>query len=97
MKKLTQKELDEIRLLDLEIRATKAEHQVEVKKLEVLELRAKLFANEVAMQRTRAEHLNNVLSDGLQKRRDFLKLVTKRKKLKAGWGFDPDSGEITED
>ena len=31
--KVNAKELDEIRLLDLEIRATKAEHQVEVKKL----------------------------------------------------------------
>ena len=30
---------------------------------------------------TRAEHLNNVLSDGLQKK-DFLKLVTKEKNSK---------------
>lgn len=97
MKKLSPKDLDAIKMYDLEVKAARAEALLEAKKVELLEAKLRIFTNEITAQKSRAEHVQRIQNDKIEERKEFVKSIGAKRKLKAGWGFDPDSGEIKED
>lgn len=95
-KKLTEKELtkiqaDETALKIAELTATNANLE-----LIILELKQRLLSSDIAAKRSLVLEYKNAAASCKIVVADNLKTIAKKKDLKAGWGYNPDSGEIIE-
>lgn len=97
MKKLNPKELEALERHNLVHRASRAEAMVELKDLEIMIMKQRLLSVEISAHKSRVEQAKKIEAGALEVKREFVKTLTKKHKLEAGWGFDPDSGEIKEE
>lgn len=95
-KVLSNLELMQLKIDELENNLARAEIAVEQKQLETLLLKQKLMGSEIGLVQSRVKNLMDVQAGKLEQKRANIKLLEKKLNLAPGWGFDPDSGEIKE-
>lgn len=96
MKLLTDKELSYIAKLDLEQELAKAKLALCLLKINNLELKQKILFHELTNEKNNLENLRSLEASSKINRQEALKTMQKKHKLKDGWGFNPDSGEIVD-
>lgn len=95
---LNDKELTKINDNDFKCEFGETKVGLEKSKLNELLLKNQLLAHKIEAQKGKIIEMQRQLSELDDARRTFLQLVAKKNKLKPGWGFKPESGEIvTED
>lgn len=96
MKTLNDKELNRINLDDLQVQIATEKLSTCALKIRNLELSQKVISLEIAELKNKLETLRHAESQAKISRAENLKLLAKKKNLKEGWGFNPDTGEIVE-
>lgn len=96
MKLLSDKELGHLRELDSKVEISKANLALSLLKIQNLELKQKIISLELMQQKNDLEILRSQEKETKIIRQDALKTLQKKHKLKDGWGFNPDSGEIVD-
>lgn len=96
MKQLNDKELSKIRELELDDELARANIIIEEQRLQVLILKQRLLAVDIAKKQDDIVSAKGRSNEKIEARRTFLKLLQKKHKLKDGWGFNPDNGELKE-
>lgn len=94
VKQINDRELGEINVMDVEVNLADANIKIEQIKLDNLRLRQQILALESEKLQAKIVELNRAKEGKHQSRREYLKTIAKRLKLKEGWGFNPLSGEI---
>lgn len=96
MKSLTDLELSEIKALEMS-------HKLDLEKIKVARLEAKVFEHQqtiiiqrIADKKNEAESLRLSSERSKLELREKIKLIEKKKRLAPGWGFNPETGEITQ-
>lgn len=96
MKTLNDKELAVINSSDMKVNLSSEKSKVSFLKIRNMELQMKLLSMEIAAEKNTLETLRSEEANAKIERADNLKIIAKKKSLKDGWGFNPDSGEIIE-
>jgi hypothetical protein len=96
MKTIDDKELARLAKNDLEVQLATEKLRVSAFKIKNMELTQKVISLEMAAEKTNLEVLRGIEAAAKIVRADELKIIAKKKKLKEGWGYNPDSGEIVE-
>lgn len=96
MKQLNDKELSKIRELELDDELARAKIIIEEQRLQVLLLKQRLLSLDIASKQNDVVAAKGLSTEKIEQRRSFLKLLQKKHKLKDGWGFNPDNGELKE-
>lgn len=96
MKTLSEKELAKINENDLQLSIAQEKLKVCHLGIKNMELTMKILSLEIAAEKNRLESLRSNEANVKAIKQDALKIIQKKKGLKDGWGFNPDSGEIVE-
>jgi hypothetical protein len=96
MKKLSDLELSRINIDEMGLLLAQEQLKVSLLKCKNLELTIKVISHELANEKNSLESARS--AEGLARtvKQNNLKTIAKKKLLKEGWGFNPDSGEIVE-
>ena len=95
-KKLTEKELSKLNVDESAHKLAEAAATIAALELLVLELRQRLLSSDIASKRNHLVECKNTAASCKIVVVDNLKTIAKKKDLKPGWGYNPDSGEIIE-
>jgi hypothetical protein len=96
MKKLTDKELAQIEKDDLLAKLAAERAICCALRIKNMELSQKVISLEIMDLKNKLESLRADETQAKIIRADNLKTLAKKKSLKEGWGFNPDTGEIVE-
>lgn len=96
MKTLNDKELNRIKADDDKVTISQERIKSCLFKIKILELQQKINALELTQEKNNLETLRTLEANAKLERAENLKILAKKKNLKEGWGFNPDSGEIVE-
>lgn len=96
MKSLNEKELLYIDKIDLQEKLAKEKLISCILEVKNLELSIKNLSLNLAAKKNDLETLRNAETQARMVRSDTLKTIAKKKNLKEGWGYNPDTGEIIE-
>jgi hypothetical protein len=96
MKSLNEKELSRINQDDLLVQLAAERLKVSMYRIKNLELSQKILSLELGLEKNQLETLRAEEGSAKINRAENLKILAKKKNLKEGWGFNPDSGEIIE-
>lgn len=96
MKSLNDKELNRINMDDLLVKLAQEKLASALLKHKNLELSIKVLSLELVAQKDLVDSLRKQEADAKISRAENLKILAKKKNLKEGWGFNPDTGEIVE-
>jgi hypothetical protein len=96
MKSLNDKELSAIELASLKEQLAKQELITCNLEIKVLDLQMKNVSLTMMQKKNDLENLRNAEANARMNRAETLKLIAKKKALKEGWGYNPDTGEIIE-
>lgn len=97
MKTLNDKELSRIKLDDLNVQIVEELVKNSILKIKNMEFQQRILSLEMLQEKNNLESARLKLTSVKMERAENLKLLAKKKNLKEGWGFNPDSGEIVED
>lgn len=92
--KFSNKELAKVTELDLDLEVEKSKIQNHELQVQNLMLRQKVLGHEIQEAQVRLSTQKNLINAKLESKREYLKRIAKKYKLKEGWGFNPDTGEI---
>jgi hypothetical protein len=95
-KKLTERELSKLNADESSHKLAESTAAIAGLELLVLELRQKLLSLDIAAKRNHLAECKNTAAQCKIVVADNLKTIAKKKDLKPGWGYNPDSGEIIE-
>lgn len=96
MKSLNDKELSRISLDDLAVQLASEKLKVCLYRIKNLELSQKILSLELTAEKNQLEVYKSSEASAKIARAENMKILAKKKNLKEGWGFNPDSGEIIE-
>ena len=95
-KKLTERELSKLNADESAHKIAEQAAIISGLELRILELHQKLLSSEIISKRNHLVDCKNAASQCKIIVADNLKTIAKKKDLKPGWGYNPDSGEIIE-
>lgn len=94
--KLSERELSQITEDDLKEKIAERDVAISAYKVMVMELKLKNLTLELSAEKNSLVSLRTELGQVKLVRANNLKTIAKKKGLKDGWGYNPDTGEIVE-
>ena len=94
MKKLSEKQLNQIKDKDTTESLARVRAQSIENEIKYLEVSKKYIELQIVNKKNELVACSNQIAENKRERSELLKEIAKNKKLSPGWGFCPDTGEI---